>query len=195
MATGYDHRELLRLITSTHTYQRKLQNIPGNAKIPFITARTKKLRGDEVFSSLVVAVDLPNVTPPRAAKTGAVRFPPPPKSTRDLVQDAFGYDPSFPDSRIIRTMTQAMFMMNNEQIQKQIDASAKSESVLSKLLIAEKDDQQVVIKLYHAVLARSPSQKEREIVTRHLGKSKNRGAAFEDLLWSLINSAEFTTRR
>ncbi len=195
VATGYDHQELLRLITSTHTYQRKLQNIPGNAKIPFITARTKKLRGDEVFSSLVVAVDLPNVTPPRAKKTGAVRFPPPPKSTRDLVQDAFGYDPSFPDSRIIRTMKQAMFLMNNEQIQRQIDASPKSESFLSKLLVAEQDDQLAVLKLYHAVLARSPSQKEREIVARHLAKTNDRGAAFEDLLWSLINSAEFTTRR
>ena len=92
-------------------------------------------------------------------------------------------------------MKQAMLLMNNTQIQKQIDAAPESNTFLSKLLIAEKDDQQVVVKLYQAVLARRPNDKEREIVTRHLGKAKDRGTAFEDILWSLINSAEFTTRR
>jgi hypothetical protein len=33
------------------------------------------------------------------------------------------------------------------------------------------------------------------LALEHVAELDDRGAAFEDLLWSLINSAEFTTKR
>lgn len=194
VATGYDHKNLIRLLTSTQTYQRSLV-APEKAEHPLAAARTKKLRGDEVFDSLATAVALPNIKPEKAKATGANRFPVPPKSTRDLVNDAFGYDPSLKDELHVRTMKQAMFMMNNEQLQKQIDSRPESGTILAKLLGAESDDKVVARKLYQAVLARSPTDKELGIVTAHVHQVGDRGPAFEDVLWSLINSAEFTTRR
>ena len=71
---------------------------------------------------------------PKVAPTDAVRFPPPPKSTRDLVNDAFGSDPSLAPVDAPRTMSQALWMMNNEQLQKQINAAPGSGTMLSKLL-------------------------------------------------------------
>jgi hypothetical protein len=143
---------------------------------------------------LATAIDLPNLKGEKPKETSDTRFPPPPKSTRDLINEAFGYDPSFQDSLINRTMKQAMLMMNNEQILSQIRVDAKSETMLAKLLKAEKEDATVTEVLYARVLARKPSEREREIVEKHLKSSANRQQAFEDLLWSLINSAEFTTR-
>ncbi len=194
-ANGIDTREVVRLITLSRAYQRTLSMPEGASDDAFAASQTKRLRGDEVFDSLEAAIEIPNVTPPAEKASGAIRFPVPPKSTRDLVNEAFGYDPSFPDAWLSRTMNQAMFLMNNAQLQKQLDASPASDTVLAKLLAAEPDDAKAIDTLYQRVLARSPSQSEREIVLRHLKRVADRGEAFEDVLWSLLNTAEFTTRK
>jgi len=192
VATGYDVQELFRVIVNTRAYRLRLDD---ELKTPFAATPTKKLRGDEVFASLSTAIRMPNITPEREKKTGAVRFPPPPKSTRDLVDEAFGYDPSFRDRDVTRTMKQAMFMMNNPQLQNQISSAPESETFLAKLLEEQSDDAEAVKSLYLAVLARKPNDTEAKICSEHVKNAKSRGTAFEDLLWSLLNSAEFTTRR
>lgn len=193
-ATGYDIKGLMKLITSTRAYARTLAaDVPSSEK-PFAVAVTDKLRGDEVFSSLQTAIELENVTPPQAKANGDVRFPPPPKSTRDLVDEAFGYDPSVPRSSVVRSMKQAMLLMNNAQIQRQIDGRS-GETVLSRLLDQESDDQEVIDLLFRRVLARSPNETEVKIVGEHIAAQPDRRVAFEDLLWSLLNTAEFVTRK
>jgi hypothetical protein len=195
IASNYDHKDLVRLIANTKAYQRKLATSGDQDDKPLAAAYTKQLRGDEVFDSLVTAIGLPNIEPEKPKPTAAIRFPIPPKSTRDLVNEAFGYDPSLEDELLVRNMKQAMFLMNNVQLQTQIDARLESGTYLAKLLAAESDDNALAIKLYRGVLGRSPSEKELEIVLTHVKRINGRGPAFEDVLWSLINSAEFTTRR
>lgn len=199
IATGFDTKAVFRAIVLTRAYQRPLLSDAATTaeteKQPFATAATKLLRGDEVFDSLEAAIELPNVKPPIGKKTAAVRFPIPPKSTRDLVNEAFGYDPSFPDSWISRTMDQAMFLMNNAQVQAQVNAAPDSGTILAKLVAEESDDAKVVDTLFRRVLAREPSSGEREIVLAHIAAVDDRGQAFEDVLWSLLNTAEFTTRK
>jgi hypothetical protein len=197
VASGYDHKSLVRLIADTKAYQRSLavsRDSEADQK-PLAAAYPKKLRGDEVFDSLVTAIGLPNIQPEKPKPTDAIRFPIPPKSTRDLVNEAFGYDPSTEDNLLVRSMKQAMFLMNNVQLQAEIDARPESGTHLAKLLAAEPDDMELAVKLYRGVLGRTPSDTELQIVLRHLKKINERGPAFEDVLWSLINSAEFTTRR
>ncbi len=192
-ASGFEARSLFRVIVNSQYYQQAERKVPGS-EIAFTGATPKKLRGDEVFDSLANAIELPNLKGEQAKQTAAVRFPPPPKSTRDLVNEAFGYDPSFQDALINRTMKQAMLMMNNKQILNQLEADADRETMLSKLLKIEADDAAVTDVLYARVLARRPNDRERAIVKTHLKNSANREQGFEDLLWSLLNSAEFTTR-
>lgn len=194
IASGCDHRELLRLITGTRAYQRLLRESTTETKA-FAALETVRLRGDEIYDSLAAAVELPNVAAPQGKENGAFRFPPPPKSTRDLVNDAFGYDPSLSKGSLVRGMPEAMFLMNNEQLQKQIDARPESGTVLARLLTEHADDAVVVKHLYRRVLAREPNERELKIALGHISKIGDRRAATEDLLWSLINSAEFTTRR
>ena len=91
-------------------------------------------------------------------------------------------------------MNQAMFLINNDQILKQVDATAGSETVLARLLSKESDNKVVADVLYARVLAREPTSRELDIVLKHVETLNNRERAFEDVLWSLLNSAEFTTR-
>ena len=198
VAGGYDMKDVFRLVASSKSYQRTLRDPDKTNKEeakPFAVIAAGRLRGDEVFDSLAVGIDLPNATPPPTPATDAVRFPPPPKSTRDLVSDAFGFDPSSDAGNVSRTMQQAMLLMNNEQIQKQIDASPGSGTMLAKLVAAEADDAKAVTRLYENVLARKPNVDEIGLARKHIAKVGERKAAYEDLLWSLVNGAEFLSRR
>jgi hypothetical protein len=194
-ATGFDAKDLCRLIMNTRAYQRRLPLGERLGAKPIVALAPAKLGGDQVFDSLVVALGLPNVTPPAVKPTAAVRFPPPPRSTRDLVAETFGNDPSVCPEEISRTMGQAMLLMNNAQVQAQINADPASGTLLSKLLKAETDDRAVVQRMYQQVLARQPTESEVRIALEHVTSVGRRGEAFEDLLWSLVNSAEFTTKR
>lgn len=194
LATGFDVKDLLRLVISTQAYQRTLPQ-PGQVEEPFAAARAVRLRGDEVFSALAAGIDLPNFTPPAVKPTPEVRFPPPPKSTRDIVAEVFGFDPSLAPVDIPRTMNQAMLLMNNEQVQAQVNAAPGSGTLLSKLLADNADNDVVIEELFRRVLARKPTDKEVTLARDHIAGVKDRGAAFEDLLWSLLNSAEFTSKR
>jgi hypothetical protein len=194
-AAGFGVKDFFRLVVNTQAYQR--EKLPGAflADRAESSAQAEKLRGDEVFDSLAAALGLPNTTPPAAKATGAVRFPPPPKSTRDLVCDQFGFDPSYAPEELTRTLGQAMFLMNNAQVQAQIDADPKSGTRLAKLLAAVPDDTAAAVALFRQVLGRRPTEKELGVVLDHVREVGRRGPAFEDVLWGLVNSAEFTTRR
>lgn len=192
--SGFDVKHVFRVITGSQAYRRQLR-LGKAVEESFATAEPTQLRGDEVWASLVTAVQIPNVTPPKRKPTGDERFPPPPKSTRDLVAEAFGFDPSTPLDAIPRTMAQAMLLMNNKQVQAQVNGSAEADTTLSKLLSTISDDRQLVITLFQRTLARHPSDQEIKIALEHVEKVGNRTAAFEDVLWGLLNSAEFTTRK
>lgn len=195
IATGFDAKSLFRLIVNSRTYQLSLSHSPSSAEVAFAAGRTTKLRGDEVFQSLVTAINLPNVTPPKTAPTKDIRFPPPPKSTKDIVSEIFGFDPSLRPEDISRTLNQAMLMMNNDQLQAQFNANPESGTTLSKLVSADPDNAKAINRLFQLVLARNPTGAETTIALEHVSSLSNRGEAFEDLLWSLINSTEFTTKR
>ncbi|MBC7852599.1 MAG: DUF1549 domain-containing protein [Pirellulaceae bacterium] len=198
VAGGYDIKEVFRIVANSKAYQRTLRDPDATNKEetkPFAVIAAGRLRGDEVFDSLATGIELPNVTPLPTPATDAVRFPPPPKSTRDLVSDAFGFDPSSDASNVSRTMQQAMLLMNNEQIQKQFDASPGSGTMLARLVESEADDAKAVTRLYENVLARRPNAEEIDLAKKHIAKVGERKAAYEDLLWSLVNGAEFLSRR
>ncbi len=195
VATEFDIKDVFRVVANSKAYQRPVRDASPDEKKPFAVIPAGRLRGDEIFASLKAGIELPNFTPPPAPVPEGVRFPPPPKSTQDLVNEAFGFDPSSEAHNVARTMQQAMFLMNNDQIQKQIDASPGSNTVLARIVSEETDDAKAIGRLYQAVLARKATDKEIEIGRKHLAKVGERKTAYEDLLWSMINSAEFLSRR
>ncbi|QDV36836.1 DUF1549 domain-containing protein [Tautonia plasticadhaerens] len=193
--TGFDVKGLLRLIMNTDYYQRRLPVEVERGAPPYGIAAPRRLGGDELFEALVRALELPDVSPPKVEPTKEIRFPPPPRSTRDLVADRNDFDPSLCPEEIPRTIGQAMMLMNFDQIQARIDADPGAETPLSRLLGEEPDDRRAFTRLFERVMARRPTGREVEIALEHVASAGDRAVAFEDLLWSLINSAEFSTRR
>jgi hypothetical protein len=76
-----------------------------------------------------------------------------------------------------------------------VNADPASGTMLSKLLAAEKDNEAAIGKLYQQVLARKPTTQEIALAMDHFKALNDRNAAFEDLLWGMLNSAEFLARR
>jgi hypothetical protein len=83
--------------------------------------------------------------------------------------------------------------MNNPAINARIRAAGNT--LLARLLRAHTNDDQAIEMVYLHTLARKPSARELEICRDYVQKVNHRAEAFEDLLWSLINSTEFQTRR
>ena len=73
--------------------------------------------------------------------------------------------------------------------------SAKGETRLAKILRQHKDNHEALRELYLLVLAREPSASEVEICSSYLSEVKARPEAFEDVMWGLLNSSEFISRR
>jgi hypothetical protein len=109
------------------------------------------------------------------------------------VNALFGVDPSTPIDDVQGTVPQALFMMNNQLIASQVRAAG--DTLLSRLLSVYDDDEELVRLLYKRVLARSPSDNELKTCKEYIHEVGNRAEAFEDLLWSLVNSTEFITKR
>jgi hypothetical protein len=194
-ASGFDVKGLFRLVMQSESYRVGLQTPVHEASSGALAEAPLRLRGDEVFAALAVGIDLPNVTPQAVKPTAAVRFPPPPKSTRDLVREAFAADPSLSSSDTPRTIGQALWMMNNEQLQAQLSGAPGSGTMLVRLLEAQPDDRLLCEQLFERVLARAATREEVRIALEHVADQGDRRVAFEDVLWGLVNSAEFSTRR
>ena len=192
-AHKYDIKWLLRTIALTETYQRQVQFRPASEDAPaFASATPTRLRGDALYSSLVKVLGTEGSvdrTPPRGG--GADRFLA--RTPRDRFALLFGFDPSTPQDDITGNVPQALFMMNSPQIASQIRGDFGTR--LSDLLRKYSDDQDALNELYLMVLSREPSKKELGICQSYIKQVGNRKEAFEDLMWSVLNSSEFLSKR
>ena len=67
--------------------------------------------------------------------------------------------------------------------------------MLSRLLEGTENDDDVVFDLYLRCFGREPKDNELKTCLDYVGEVKNRTEAFEDILWSLVNSTEFLYRQ
>lgn len=203
---GYDVKWLIRTIMATKTYQREVRSTDKTTgKIPFAANCPSKLRPDQILDSLAHALGFPADGPPPgmgrgpgAAKGEALKKAIPAGlrgrfSLRGRFNQLFAADPSTPNDEIGTTIPQALFMMNNPLLQRFVRADGPS--VLSEILRANPNNLQALNALYLRVLSREPTKEEVRVCGAYVDQVGNRKEAFEDILWSLINSTEFISRR
>ncbi|MBV8075270.1 MAG: DUF1549 domain-containing protein [Planctomycetaceae bacterium] len=205
-AGGYDVRWLFRTILNTRAYQRRIRgggNASGSAA--FVANFPIRLRSDQLLDALVQVLDLGSLAPAgggpggaaatqgevkRAADAGttARRFNP-----RILFNHLFGADPSTPHEEVLGTIPQALFLMNSPLLSRAIKVGKGT--MLGAILADHGGDREALEALYLRVLARRPNPEEVKVCRDYIAHVRDRRAAYEDILWNLINSTEFISRR
>ena len=196
VAHQYDLKHLLRTICQSNVYQRAAELLPARDEGGvFLTHRVpRRLPAETLLDAIGQATG------------SAERFTSMPEGTRAISLADSDVRSTFLDifGRPKRTTTcaceraseldlrQALHLVNSEQLSQRIGASTGR---VAQLLAARKSDAEICDELYLATLSRLPEEGERAAINAHLAASSARQETFEDLLWTLINCAEFAFSR
>lgn len=199
-ASGYDVKALLRVICNSEAYQRRAaEEFATAGGQPSAGLVPRRLNADALWQSLSDV--LGPITRVNLGRFGArasnmmmnaaglaARF-----GVEGQFKQEFRFDPSLPPDDVESTIPQALWLMNNSELHGRL--RAESTTMLGRLLMDYPKDADAVAQLYLRVLARKPSDNERSKALNYIRRVNNRREAYEDLLWALINSTEFQTRR
>jgi hypothetical protein len=194
-ASGYDLHWLFKAIANTQAYQRQIRHRDPQQTVPaFASVTPVRLRADQLYDALTRALgeELGARFRGMARGMGGMGGMGN-RSPRGQFAQLFGFDPSTAPDELSGTLPQALFLMNSPGISSQIRASGGTQ--LAALLQKFSNNDDVVQELYLLVHSREPSAKELDICRDYLKTVPNRQQAFEDILWSLVNSTEFQTKR
>ena len=167
---GFDPKWVVRLIANSKFYQREIRTI-DDPQDYFTGVRPTRLRPYEVVDNVARLT----------GKNGNLE--------RSLTS-TFQQNLSIPQRDIEGSVQQALLLMNNGTLLGKLAGSK-----LKKDLVKVKDNRQLVTDAFLGVLARTPTDEETARYVAHLRQTKNRGEAIDDVLWVLVNSAEFLAKR
>lgn len=189
VSNDYDVKWLVRTITATDAYQRESRPPRNSNETPFAAVCSSRLRSDQVFTALASALEIEEA---QSAPNGraAIRNP---RTPRAMFNAIFGYDPSDPRGEVQQSIPQALLLMNSPTINKAIEVGRR-DGLLGQILPQIEDDEEVVLEIYLRCLAREPNEEELKTCLEYVQEVDDRSAAFEDILWALVNSAEFLHR-
>ncbi len=186
---GFDVKGLLRTVCNSDTYQRQIR--PGESyeqHLQFAGIYPTRLRAEALWQSIVTVLGSMGQPMPGGGNPFAARF-----SLEGQFKDEFRYDPSLAPDEVESSIPQALMLMNNTQIQAKI--RAEGTNLLGRILSAYPKDEDAIQMVYLRTLARKPTDRERSKSLGYVKKVSKRSEAYEDLLWALLNSTEFQTKR
>ncbi len=190
--SNYDVKQLFRDVLNSQTYQRQIRlGDSADQHLHFAAAYPTRLRADALWDSLVnvlgsIGPQMPNA-PPRP-NAPLARF-----GLEGLFKQEFAFDPSLKADEIEGSIPQALLLMNNPAINQKI--RAQGNNLLGRILQSYPENDEALRMLYLRTLARKPTDKEKERCLAYLADVGSRREGFEDILWALLNSTEFQTKR
>lgn len=193
VANGYSLKWLYRTIMNTDAYQRQLAPAASAEPVPFASATPGRLRADQIYNSLISVLGAPQGQPMQFSRETAVLRAAGLDAQKFAFSQLFGFDPSTPQDDVLGTVPQALFLMNSAVIESQVRAAGSSR--LSRILTRYPQDEIALEEIYLMTLSRSPTSTELAVNLDYITQVGSRGEAYEDILWSLLNSTEFCSRR
>ncbi len=189
-ANDYDLKWLMRTIAGTRTYQRA----PDHSAEGFAHCEPIRLRSDQLYAALCQALgveSLPLRITDGRRYAGAMQKL---DQGREEFASIFGFDPSTPRDEVTGNIPEALFMMNSQLLER-ILATPGESSVITHIATNVVGEEDIARELYLNAIGREPTTGELEIAMKYIGNNQNLRGGLEDLMWALINSPEFSSRR
>ncbi len=199
---GFDLRDMIRVMMNSRTYQ--LSSTPnetnGEDESNFSHSIVRRLMAEQLLDAQSAVLGVPPHLQgyPRGTRAveiaGALaeRKRDQSKSEVDQFLATFGKPPRLLPSECERgcepTMGQAFQMMNGPVLNEMLAAKGNR---ADQLLKGHRSSGEIIESLYWSALTRDPSPEELARFSQYLDNAKDRRAALEDILWSLLNSKEF----
>lgn len=192
---NYNLKELMRTILRSHLYQ--LSAIPNEFNKAdtrnFSRAYRRRLPAEVLTDAVADITGVPDTFPgmppgSRAMQTWTYKIDSP-------TMDAFSRPNSSSDCPCERdarpSIVQALHLMNSRLLQGKL-ASKEAGARVERLAGSQLPPEEIVNELYLACYTRPPSAEELKIaIGAFTAEGATRRSATEDVLWSLLNSAEF----
>lgn len=190
VANNYDLKWLIRTIAATRMYQRA----PNNSAEGFAKCEPIRLRSDQIYASLCQTLGVTSL-PLRPAEGRRSPYEMQRMDAgREEFSRIFGFDPSTPRDELTGSIPEALFMMNSTLLTRVI-ATPDDSNLITRISTSVLSEEDIVSELYLSSLGREPADGELKIAMEHLKTSPSLREGLEDLLWALLNSPEFFTRR
>ena len=189
---GFDTKSLIRLIVQSKTYQ-----LSSNAKADNLGDKRSYSRYYPKRLQAEVLLDaIDRVT------LNATRFTGMPQGVRAVALPDTGFDSYFltvfgrPQSSTAcecersqeANLSQSLHLLNSEEIQGKLSADSGR---AAKLAADPREEAEKITELYLLALGRNPDEAEHHASISYVSSKENKREAYEDLIWSLINSKEF----
>jgi hypothetical protein len=191
-ATEFDLNRLIRTLTYTNAYQLSSRSAPGAEDRGELFARMaiKSLTAEQLFDCLAEAMR-------RRESTGTSQDPFAATTNRGFNQSRQAFlakfrAPTQGATEYEAGIPQALTLINGSSIRQATDL-AQSDLLVALDAPFFTDEKRVEV-LFLSTLSRMPNDKERETFLEYVeqgGSSGNNRQALGDVLWALLNSAEF----
>lgn len=191
--SGFSLAELVRVIANSHVYQ--LSSLPNDTNSAdtrsFSRHYRHRQRAEVLLDSIVQITGIPQdfqAMPPDSSSRQIWTH-----RTESVFLDTFGRPDPNQDPPCERTgestVVQSLHLMNSEKLY----ADVVSDRGLAKQLAdGGKSADELAVQLYRTIFSRDPVADERQLVRSLLeAESANRRQVLEDLIWAMLNSAEF----
>ena len=191
--SGYDLKALIRLIVTSRCYQSDSDALPENIgdKRSYSRYYPKRLQAEVLLDSIDQLTLSPTKFAGMPAGIRAVALPDTGFSSYFLT--VFGRPESTTACECERSqeanLSQSLHLLNSEEIQSKLAGDQGRAARLA--ADANRTDEEKIRELYSIAFSRDPDDRELKATLAYVAGKENRREAYEDVLWSLINSKEF----
>lgn len=196
IASGFDVKHLIRVITSSYAYGLESAPHAGNAGDTQTFARfyPRRVTAEVLLDGISQVLDVPTNFPGVAVGTRAIDLPDENVAAHFL--DVFGRPARKSACECERVdspaLTQALELVNSAEIQRKL---TEKTGYAQRLAASDKSHADLATEMFLRVLSRRPRPEELKAAVDFLVSEPDRAEACRSLLWSLLATNEFLFNR